>query len=119
MADNVCFAVAPALAIKGILDYLKADHVKIFRGAIKPVSETPCDCEADGLHQFLKDVHDRADEMGWTIGILLIGAEEENEDDDNNTRENLIDRYGSSRRKKRMLSTKEERLKTRTCCTSV
>jgi hypothetical protein len=66
MAANVRFAFAPALAIEGLLDYSKSEHVKIFRGAIKPVSETPFDCEADGLHRFLKDVHDRADEMGWT-----------------------------------------------------
>ena len=95
MADNVCFAFAPALTIKGLVDYSKAEHVKIFKGAIKPVSETPFDCEAEGVHQFLKDVHDRAYEMGWTKGILRIGAGEENEDDDNNTRENLIDHYGS------------------------
>ena len=94
MAANVRFAFAPALAIPGLLDYSKSEHVKIFRGAIKPVSETPFDCEADGLHQFLRDVHDRADEMGWTKGILRIGAEE-NEDEDDNARENLIDHYGS------------------------
>ena len=58
------------------------------------MSETPFDCKADGLHQFLRDVHDRADEMGWTKGILRIGAEE-NEDEDDNARENLIDHYGS------------------------
>ncbi len=64
MAAAVRFAFAPALAIEGLLDYTKSEHVKIFRGAIKPISETSFDCEADGLHQFLKDVHDRADEMG-------------------------------------------------------
>jgi hypothetical protein len=61
MAANVRFAFAPALAIPGLLDYSKSEHVKIFRGAIKPVSETPFDCKADGLHQFLRDVHDRSD----------------------------------------------------------
>ena len=106
MAANVRFAFAPALAIEGLLDYSKSEHVKIFRGAIKPVSETPFDCEADGLHQFLKDVHDRADEMGWTKGILRIGAEE-NENEDEDVRENLIDHYGSITLE-RIIETEEE-----------
>jgi hypothetical protein len=93
MAANIRFAFAPALAIKGLLDFSKSEHVKIFRGAIKPVSEAPFDCKADGLHQFLEDVHKRADEMGWTKGILRIGTEE-NKDDDENVCENLIDHYG-------------------------
>ena len=105
-AVNVPFAFAPALAIPGLLDYSRGEHVKIFRGAIKPVSETPFDCEPDGLHQFLKDVHDRADEMGWTKGILRIAAEE-NEDDEDNTRENLIDHYGSITLE-RIIETEEE-----------
>ena len=54
----------------------------------------PFECEADGLHQFLKDVHDRANEMGWTMGIVRIGAEE-NENEVDNARENLIDHNGS------------------------
>jgi hypothetical protein len=94
MAANVRFAFAPALAFPGLLDFSKSKHVKIFRGAIEPVSETPFDCEANGLHQFLKDVHNMADEMGWAKGILRIGAEEK-EDEDDNVRENLIDHYGS------------------------
>ena len=74
--EDIRFAYAPALAIEGlVLDYSKSDHVKIYRGAIKPVSETPFDCEAEGLHQFLRDVYERADKMGWTKSILKIGAE--------------------------------------------
>jgi hypothetical protein len=103
--ENVRFAFAPALAIEGLLDYSKSEHVKIFRGAIKPVSEAPFDCEADGLHQFLKDVHDRADEMGWTKGILRIGAEENEDDED--ARENLIEHYGSITLE-RIVETEEE-----------
>ncbi len=66
------FARAPALAIDGILNYTKAEHVKICRSGIKSVSKNPFDCEAEGLYQFLKDVRDRADKMGWTEGILGI-----------------------------------------------
>jgi hypothetical protein len=93
-AEDIRFAFAPALAIEGLLDYSKSDHIKIYRGAIKPVSETPFDCEAVGLHQFLRDVYYRADEMGWTKGILKIGAEED-EGNEDNRRENLINHYGS------------------------
>jgi hypothetical protein len=34
--------------------------------------ETLYDCESDGLFQFLKEVKDRSDEMGWTTSILKI-----------------------------------------------
>jgi hypothetical protein len=105
-AEDIRFAFAPALAIEGLLDYSKSDHVKIYRGAIKPVSETPFDCEAEGLHQFLRDVYDRADEMGWTKGILKIGAEED-EGNEDNRRENLIDHYGSITLE-RIIETEEE-----------
>ena len=108
MAAKVRFAFAPALAIEGLLDYSKSEHVKIFRGVIKPISETPFDCEADGLNQFLKEVHDRADEMGWTKGILQIGAEE-NKDEDDNARENLIDHYGLITLE-RIIETEEENI---------
>ena len=45
---------------------------KIYKAGIQSVSETPFNCEADGLFQFLKEVKDRADKMGWTEGILSI-----------------------------------------------
>ena len=54
----------------------------------------------------MKDVHDTADEMGWTKGILRIGAEE-NEGDDDNARENLIDHYRSITLE-RIIETEEE-----------
>jgi len=96
MPPVVQFAITPALAITGLLDYTKGDHVKIFRGAIKAVSDEPFNCEADGLYQFLKDVLDRADEMGWTQGILKINKEEDDQDDDEPPKvDNLIDSYGT------------------------
>jgi hypothetical protein len=77
MADeaDVTFAFSPALAIQGLLDYTRADHAKIYKSAIREVSKEPFDCEADGLYQFLKDVQDRADEMGWSDSILRITLE--------------------------------------------
>jgi hypothetical protein len=67
------YALAPARAVVGSLDYSKeSSHAKIYKGGIQSVSETPFNCEADGLFQFLKEVKDQADEMGWTEGILSI-----------------------------------------------
>ena len=66
------FAHAPALAIEGLLDYTKSEHAKIYKSGIRQVSDDPFDCEPEGLYQFLKDVHDRANEMGWTEGILKV-----------------------------------------------
>ena len=68
----MAFARAPALAVDGILDYTKPEHAKIFKSGIRPISDDPYDCEAGGLFQFLKDIQDRSDEMGWTQGILVI-----------------------------------------------
>ena len=86
------FARAPALAIQGLLDYTRSEHVKIYKSGIKAVSEHAFDCETEGLYQFLKDVRDRADEMGWTEGILGItingGEEDEREED-------FMDNYGT------------------------
>ena len=86
------FALAPAQAIDGALDYSKTDHAKIYKAGIQQVSETPFDCEADGLFQFLKEVQDRADEMGWTTGILSITMGIE---DDEEKEEDFINNYGT------------------------
>ena len=84
MANNVAFARAPAQVIDGLLDYTRTEHVKVYRGAIKQVAETMYDCEPEGLYQFLVDVQDRADEMGWSRGILMItfdaGEDDEREE---------------------------------------
>ena len=86
------FALAPAQAIHGALDYSKTDHAKIYKAGIQQVSETPFDCEADGLFQFLKEVQDRVDEMGWTTGILSITTGIK---DDEEKEEDFINNYGT------------------------
>jgi hypothetical protein len=90
--DDDVFARAPALAIPGLLNYRKAEHVKIYRSGIKAVSDNPYDCEAEGLYQFLKNVRDRADEMGWTEGILGITL---NAGEDDEREENFMENYGT------------------------
>jgi hypothetical protein len=89
----VAFAYSPALAIQGLLDYTRSEHSKIYKSAIREVCKEPFDCEAEGLYQFLKDVQDRADEMGWSDSILNITLEVD--DDGNPVQENLIKNYGT------------------------
>jgi hypothetical protein len=96
MADEpdkaeVVFAFSPALAVQGLLDFTKSEHSKIYKSAIREVCKEPFDCEAEGLFQFLKDVQDRADEMGWSDGILNItmGVTDDNEP----VQERIIENY--------------------------
>jgi len=90
---NVVFAFSPAQAVQGLLDYTKSEHSKIYKSAIREVCKEPFECEADGLYQFLKDIQDRADEMGWSDGILNITLEVT--DDNEPVQEKLIDNYGT------------------------
>ncbi len=98
MADEpdeaeVVFAFSPALAVQGLLDFTKSEHSKIYKSAIREVSKEPFDCEAEGLFQFLKDVQDRTDKMGWSDGILNITLEVT--DDNEPVQEKLIENYGT------------------------
>jgi hypothetical protein len=86
------YAVAPGLSVDGPLDYSKTEHVKLYRSAIKQVSEELYDCEADGLPQFLKDVQDRADEVGWTETIMNVTIDADTPEERD---ENFIDNYGT------------------------
>lgn len=90
---DVAFAFSPALAVQGLLDYTKSEHSKIYKSAIREVCKEPFECEAEGLYQFLKDVQDRADEMGWSENILKITLEVT--DDNEPIQENLIENYGT------------------------
>jgi hypothetical protein len=90
---NVTFAFSPAQAVQGLLDYTKSEHSKIYKSAIREVCKEPFECEADGLYQFLKDIQDRADEMGWSDGILNITLAVT--DDNEPVQEKLIDNYGT------------------------
>ena len=89
----MAFAYSPALAIQGLLDYTRSEHSKIYKSAIREVCKEPFDCEAEGLYQFLKDVQDRADEMGWSDSILNITLEVD--DDGDPVQEYLIENYGT------------------------
>jgi hypothetical protein len=90
---NVAFAFSPAQAVQGLLDYTKSKHSKIYKSAMREVCREPFECEADGLYQFLKDIQDRADKMGWSDGSLNITLEVT--DDNKPVQEKLIDNYGT------------------------
>jgi hypothetical protein len=85
------FALAPAQSVTGPLDYSKTDHAKIYKAAIQQVSEQLFDCEPEGLFQFLKEVQDRAEEMGWNKSILQIG----DPDDEDSPKEDFLSNYGN------------------------
>ena len=87
------FALAPAHAIVGFLDYTKTEHLKIYKSGVRSVTENPFACEADRLFQFLTQVEDRANEMGWMEGILDIVTSDEDEEVEEV--ENLIINYGT------------------------
>ena len=86
------FAITPAHAIRGLLDYSKAEHHKVYKSAIRPISDDLFNCDAEGLFQFLREVKDRADEMGWSAGILDVRVNAEGEEE---RRENFIQNYGT------------------------
>jgi hypothetical protein len=88
----VAFAITPAHAFRGLLDYSKAEHHKVYKSGIWPVSEDPFNCDAEGLFQFLREVEDRADEMGWSAGILNDAVNAEGEEE---RRENSVQNYGT------------------------
>jgi hypothetical protein len=59
------FALAPDKAVNGPLDFTKPEHLKIYKSAIRAISDDAFNCEADGLFQFLHELQDRSIEMGW------------------------------------------------------
>ena len=88
----VVFALAPAKAIDGPLDYSLAEHHKIYKSGIRSISDDPFSCEADGLFQFLREVQDRSVEMGWMDGILNVDIAGQGDEPEE---ENLLENYGT------------------------
>lgn len=78
MTMTMALARAPALVIEGLLNYTRSEHTKIYQSGIRQVSgEDPLDCKPEGLHQFLKDVRDRSNQMGLSdLGYSLSPSTE-------------------------------------------
>jgi hypothetical protein len=60
MQDKVPFALAPAIAIQGIINYHKASGHKMYAGAIVKLDEELYNCKPNGLYQILQSLNSRA-----------------------------------------------------------
>lgn len=85
------FALTPATHIFGFLNFARSKHHKIYKAGIKAV-DTAYNCEPDGLFQFLREIRDRANQMGWMEGILNVDISEAEDDADIS---NIIANYGT------------------------
>ena len=63
------FALHPADAIQGIIDLTTCEGVKLYQNAYTDPADF-FNCEAPGLHGFLKQVEGRASRFGWRDAIL-------------------------------------------------
>jgi hypothetical protein len=90
--DEVVFALTPATHIVGLLNFAKSEHHKIYKSGIAAINTT-YDCDPDGLFQFLGEIRNRANQMGWMEGILNIDLAAPEDDDEEIS--NLIENYGT------------------------
>ena len=75
MAAQTLFALHPADAIPGVIDLTTREGIKLYQNATRSFYSDPADCfncEAPGLHGFLKQVEGRASRFGWRDAILEI-----------------------------------------------
>ena len=75
MAAQPPFALHPADAILGVIDLTTQEGIKLYQNATQSFYSDPADCfncEAPGLHGFLKEVEGRASHFGWRDAILEI-----------------------------------------------
>jgi hypothetical protein len=90
----VPFALTPAIAIPGVIDYTTREGQKLYSNATYKMDDEPYDCQADGLYQFLATLHLRAQEFGWNDPINGILQIPEDATDPNSNTIYLIDNYG-------------------------
>jgi hypothetical protein len=91
---DVAFALNPAEAYEGPIDYKTNRGRKMYETATSKLHEELYDCEAAGMYGFLKNVGERAHEQGWShpdSGILNIPTVIE---DYFQGHSNLLERYG-------------------------
>ena len=82
------FALSPALATRGIIDYNSRAGERIYTSATKELGDTKYDGEAQGLMAFLELLEERANNFGWDRTIMLIPSED-------GTAKNLLTEYGT------------------------
>ena len=90
----VAFALIPAAAIQGVINYLTSEGRKIHGSATYKLSEDQFNCVPEDLTQFLDDLEDRASQFGWSNddGILEIPIYPADPMADT---DNLIQNYGT------------------------
>lgn len=96
-AENVRFALFPALGYEGVIDFRTAEGRKLFKEATMKVSETLHDCQPENLFTFIQNVADRAAEYGWDDGadaIILIPVTDP-QDGEETEYQSLIQNYGA------------------------
>ena len=88
------FALTPAIAVTGVVDFLSSERRTLFQTATHKLEEDLFDCDADGLYQFLKSLSARAEEFVWTEdnGFLLIPKDANDQTSDT---ESLIDNFNT------------------------
>jgi len=84
------FALTPALAAQGPINYATADSMKLWRGAVKPLQKDPYAGDPHSLKVFLSNLSDRAIQYGWDV-ILYVPEDIANA---NTKYNNLPSNYG-------------------------
>jgi hypothetical protein len=54
------FALTPAVAVQGIIDYKTTEGRKLYSNATYKLDEGLYNCKPDGLYQFLQSLHNQA-----------------------------------------------------------
>ena len=70
-AQQPVFALSPAQAVQGVIDYSSKLGGKLYDQAVAKLSEEPYDAKADGMRQFLSSFKDRARSAAWTSTLTV------------------------------------------------
>ena len=93
-APGVPFALNPAQAITGIIDFTIDSNVKLHKRATSRLSKDLFDCVPEDLNQFLKTLSNRAREYSWNddvVGVMMIP---EDPTDPSTVYKNLLTNHG-------------------------
>jgi hypothetical protein len=88
------FALSPALAVAGVIDYSSREGRNIFTYATTKLDEELYDCRPEGLYQFLQAIKGRAHEYGWDDEIGGVVHIPEHAADAASETNNLLESYG-------------------------
>jgi hypothetical protein len=93
-AAPVAFALSPALAIPGVIDFASRMGKDVFRFATEKLDEELYDCLPDGMTQFLQSLQVRALEYGWDNEVNGIMQIPDDPADPYSETNDLIESYG-------------------------